>query len=140
MLKELHDHMVGELHQNARTDTVFVVAAVLLNLVALGINWGVAASHEQAENAGMTDTILGLMICSTLAINTFACRALIAGRSTRLKLVGGLMAMYRDNDVAKYYDEGLLAFYRARYTLFISVLSVLGTIAIVVPLIARGMG
>ena len=27
MLKEIHDHMVHELHQNARTDTVFVVAA-----------------------------------------------------------------------------------------------------------------
>jgi hypothetical protein len=42
MLKEIHGHMVNELQQNAKSDTVFVVSAVLFNLVVLGINWGVA--------------------------------------------------------------------------------------------------
>ena len=140
MLKEIHGHMVNELQQNARTDTIFVVAAVLFNLVVLGINWGVASEASRGQNSGMNDLILGLLIFGTILINSFAVKALLAGKSTRQKLMMGLREMYLDNDVAKYYSEDLLASYRARYTLFTLVLIVLGAIAIVVPLIARTMG
>jgi hypothetical protein len=140
MLKEIHDHMVNELQQTARTDTVFVVAAVLFNLIVLGINWGVASEAVRGEEVGENDMILGLLIVGTILINTFAIRALFAGRTTRHNLVAGLRQMYVDNDVAKYYSEDLLASYRARYTLFTLVLVVLAVIAIVVPLVARTMG
>ena len=140
MLKEIHEHMVNELQQNARTDTVFVVAAVLFNLIVLGVNWGVASDAARGEQSGDNDLILGLLIVGTILINTFALRALAAGRLARQNLVMGLRQMYVDNDVAKYYSEDLLASYRARYTLFTLVLVVLAAIAIVVPLIARTMG
>lgn len=140
MLKEIHDHMVNELQQNARADTVFIVAAVLFNLVVLGINWGVASEAAHSQNTGDKDLILGLLIFGTILINGFAIRALIAGRSTRSLLVSGLRQMYVDNGVAQYYDESLLGSYQARYTLFASVLGVTGVLAIFVPLIARGMG
>ena len=42
MLDRLHEHVVSELNQGARTDTVFVVTAVAFNLVVLAINWNVA--------------------------------------------------------------------------------------------------
>lgn len=140
MLQEIHGHMVGELQQNARTDTVFVVAAVLFNLVVLGINWGVASEASRGNNSGENDVILGLLIVGTILINAFAIKALTAGKSSRQKLVMGLRQMYADNDVAKYYDEDLLESYRARYTLFTLVLVVLAVMAIAVPLIARNMG
>ncbi len=139
MLKEIHDHMVGELQQNARTDTIFIVSAVLFNLVVLGINWGVASGNPHGNHASGNDLILGLLIFGTILINAFAVRALLAGRSTRQKLVQGLRQMYLDNNVAQYYSEDLLESYRARYALFTLVLMVLGAIAIVVPLIARVM-
>ena len=139
MLKEIHGHMVNELQQNARTDTVFVVAAVLFNLVVLGINWGVADQASRGQNTGQNDFILGLLIFGTILINIFASRALMAGRTSREKLLLGLRQMYEDNDVAKYYDDNLLGTYQARYTLFTLVLGVLAAIAIVVPLIARNM-
>lgn len=136
MLGKLHDHIVDELQQNARTDTVFVVAAVLFNLVVLGINWAVASSgHDGGRGAG--DAIFALLVLATIAINAFCLRALAAGRATRLKLVGGLLAMYRDNDVARYYDESLVAAYGARYTMFMAVTGVLGAVAIIVPFLAR---
>jgi hypothetical protein len=140
MLKEIHSHIVNELQQNARTDTVFVVAAVLFNLVALGINWGVASEAASGKNSAQNDFILGLLIVGTLLINFFATRALTAGRSSREKLLNGLNRMYTDNDVAKYYDDALIGTYHARYTLFTLVLAVLAAIAIVVPLIARTLG
>ena len=31
MLKEIHGHIVNELQQNAKTDTIFVVAAVYMS-------------------------------------------------------------------------------------------------------------
>jgi hypothetical protein len=139
MLKEIHGHIVNELQQNAKTDTVFVVAAVLFNLVVLGINWGVAHEASRGQNTGQNDFILGLLIFGTVLINIFATRALMAGRSSREKLLLGLKQMYEDNDVAKYYDDDLLGTYQARYTLFTLVLAVLAAIAIVVPLIARSM-
>jgi hypothetical protein len=139
MLKEIHSHIVNELQQNAKTDTVFVVAAVLFNLVVLGINWGVANEASLGHNTGQNDFILGLLIFGTVLINIFATRALMAGRSSREKLLLGLKQMYEDNDVAKYYDDDLLGTYQARYTLFTLVLAVLAAVAIVVPLIARSM-
>lgn len=140
MLKEIHGHIVHELQQNARTDTVFVVAAVLFNLVALGINWGVASEAARGRNTGSNDAILALLVLGTLLIDAFAVRALMAGRASRERLLAGLSRMYEDNDVARYYDQDLLKGYHARYTLFMLVLGVLAVIAVVVPLIARNMG
>lgn len=139
MLKEIHGHIVDELQQNAKTDTVFVVAAVLFNLVVLGINWGVASEAAKGSDAGSHDFILALLIVGTVLINLFATRALTAGRKSRERLLTGLKRMYEDNDVARYYDDDLLGTYRARYTLFTMMLAVLGGLAIVVPLVARSM-
>ena len=38
MLEQVHEHIIGELRQSARTDTVFVVTAIAFNLIVLGIN------------------------------------------------------------------------------------------------------
>ena len=140
MLKQVHEHVVSELQQNARTDTVFVVSAVLFNLVVLGINWGVAAAAHSKEPPGSTNVVLAVLIVATLLVNGFAIRALIAGRQSRTRLVSGLIAMYEDNGVAKYYDPSLLDTYAARYTLFVGVLLSLAAIAILVPLIVRMLG
>lgn len=93
MLKEIHGHIVSELQQNARTDTILVVAAVLFNLVVLGINWGVATQAAQGQNSGGNDLILGLMVFGTILINAFAIPALSAGKTTRQKLLAGLTEM-----------------------------------------------
>ena len=140
MLKEVHQHVVSELQQSARTDTVFVVTAVLFNLIVLGINWGVAFGPGEGAHPPKNDWILGLLIIGTLFINTFAVRALLTGRDTRGKLLAGLLAMYKDNEVDKYYDASLLRAYATRYRLFVAVLVILALISIVVPLLERFLG
>jgi hypothetical protein len=140
MLREVHEHIVSELQQSSRTDTVFIITAVLFNLVVLGVNWGVAAESRSDAPAGGNDWILALLVVATLMINVFALRALVAGRQTRQKLISGLVAMYKDNDVAKYYDASLIATYGARYKLFMAVLVSLALVSVVVPLIARVLG
>jgi hypothetical protein len=140
MLKEVHSHVVSELQQNSRTDTVFVVVAVLFNLVALGINWGVASEGSGANRSAQHDWILVLLIIATLLINGFAGRALTAGSGSRRRLLTGLVAMYQDHGVDKYYDATLLDTYGARYKLFLAVLFILAGISIVVPLLERVLG
>lgn len=142
MLKEVHEHILSELQQSSKTDTVFVVAAVLFNLVVLGINWGVAQPHftgkdQPPVHRPQDDVILIILIASTILINFFITRALLVGRDTRTKLLEGMVAMYRDNNVEKYYDPGLLGAYGSRYRLFVAVIIILAGIAIFVPLLNR---
>jgi hypothetical protein len=42
MLENVHDHLSSELQQNTRTDTIFVVTAILFNLIVLAVNSAVA--------------------------------------------------------------------------------------------------
>ena len=135
MIKEIHEHITNELQQNAKTDTVFVLSAVVLNLVVLGINWGVAS--PDAGRQAYTDVILSILIAAVLIINFLVAKALLAGRDMRLKLLTGLIRMYKDNNVDKYYDPSLLSAYSMRYKFFLSVIIILGFITIVAPLLVR---
>lgn len=140
MLSELHTHVVSELQQSSRTDTVFIVTSVLFNLVVLGINWGVASSSHSADAGASNDLILVVLIFATILINLFCFKALRAGRHTRARLTNGLVALYRDQGIDKYYDPQLLDYYVVRNKLFIAVLGVLTVIATVVPLVERVAG
>jgi len=137
MLKEIHEHIVSELQQNARTDTIFVVTAVVFNLVVLGINSAVAGEAASANANPSNDLILAVFITMSLLVNGIAVMALNFGKQSRKKLLGGLLAMYQDNDVAQYYDSSLLTSYGKRYLLFTAVIVCLALTSIVVPLIIR---
>lgn len=139
MLKEVHDHITSELAQGSRTDTIFVITAIVFNLVVLGINSGIAAAASDAysRNTLSQDILLVVFTILLLLVNGISIIALSVGKTTRQKLLNGLIEMYKDNDVDKYYDIGLLSNYNVRYTLFTAVILCLGLTAIVVPLIIR---
>jgi len=136
MIKEIHEHINNELQQNAKTDTVFVLSSVVLNLVVLAISWGVASAGPEGHKA-YNDIILSLLIAAVLIINFLIAKALLAGRDTRLKLLSGLIRMYKDNGVDKYYDPSLLSAYSMRYKFFLTVIIILATITIAAPLLVR---
>ena len=137
MLKQVHDHIIGELNQGARTDTIFVVTAVLFNLIVMGVNSAVASEASSAGADAANDMILAVFILMSLIVNGISITALFFGRQTRTKLLNGLLAMYRDNDVDRYYDLSLLVNYGKRYLLFIGVILALAATSIAVPLILR---
>ncbi len=140
MIERVHEHVVSELQQNARTDTVFVITAVAFNLVVLGISWAVAGTSRGQQRGESLDWILGLLVLITFLINFLAVRALAAGKRTRLTLLKGVMEMYRDQGVERYYDVGLLENYAVRYRLFTWVIVSLALVSIGVPLLARFLG
>ena len=134
MLERLHEHVISELNQSSRTDTIFVVVAVIFNLIALGINSAIAANDFPSTSE---DIVLAAFIVMTVLVNTIAILGLYVGRMTRTKLLAGLVAMYQDNQIDKYYDQSLVLNYGRRYVLFGAIILVLALTALVVPLTLR---
>lgn len=134
MLEQLHGHICDELRVNTRTDTIFVVTAVLFNFVMLAVSSAVAG--EATEGTEITPWIIVIitMILSVL-VNGVSVGGLLTGRATRRKLTSGLMHMYDDAEVSKYYDMGLLVNYMRRYVIFIAIIGLLGLTAILIPLV-----
>jgi hypothetical protein len=133
MLERIHEHIVSELGHSSRTDTMFIVVAVVFNLIVLAVNSAASSSRNDLGE----DIILGVFIVMTLLVNGIALSGLYVGRKTRGKLLGGLISMYVDNQVDKYYDKSLVSNYGTRYLLFGAVICILALTAIVVPLIIR---
>ena len=132
MIERVHEHIVAELQQNARTDIIFILAAILLNLLALGVNSLVASGRE---NDATMWIVFFTFVCLIIVVNFVAEIGLIKGRQTRIKLLNGLLKMYKDNEVDGYYDASLLSNYNTRYNLFLLTVLVTGLIALVVPLV-----
>lgn len=137
MLRQVHEHIVTELQQNARTDTIFVVTAILFNLLVLGINSAIAAEAAGGGSRTTEDLVLAVLIVMSLLVNGIAVVALNQGKRSREALLRGLLAMYQDNDVDQYYDASLMAGYGKRYMLFTAVVVCLAVTGIPVPLIVR---
>ena len=134
MIERVHEHIVTELQQNARTDTIFIITAIFLNLLTLGINSSIAGG----ANESVTTTIVMFTFVSlTIVVNIVAIFGLLKGKQTRSKLLDGLLKMYRDQGVEGYYDASLLSNYNTRYNLFILTVAFTGIVAIIVPLIIR---
>ena len=134
MIERVHEHIITELQQNTRTDTIFIIAAILLNLITLAVNSAVASESNQDT----TTTIVMFMFVSLLiVVNIVVIFGLLKGKQTRLKLVNGLLKMYKDQGVEGYYDASLLSNYSTRYNLFILVVVFTGLIALVMPFVIR---
>ena len=132
MIERVHEHIITELQMNTRTDTIFVLTAIILNLLALGINTGVSGSDES-----WTTIVMFTFVALVIVVNFVAEIGLIRGKQMRAKLLGGLIKMYKDQGVEGYYDPSLLSNYNTRYNLFMSVVLFTGLIAIIIPFIVR---
>lgn len=132
MIERVHEHIIAELQQNTRTDTIFIITAILLNLLALGINSGVAS---ESDKDATTWVVFFTFVCLVIVVNFVVEIGLLKGKQTRIKLINGLLKMYKDQGVEGYYDESLLSNYSTRYNLFLLAVVVTGLIAIIVPLV-----
>ena len=130
MIERVHEHIIAELQQNTRTDTVFILTAILLNLLALGVNSAVASGRDTDAT---TWIVFFTFLCLAIVINFVVVIGLLRGKETRIKLINGLLKMYKDQGVEGYYDASLLSNYSTRYNLFLLAVVFTGIIAIVVP-------
>ncbi|MEI6899402.1 MAG: hypothetical protein WCL00_05960 [Bacteroidota bacterium] len=133
MIEHVHTHITSELQQNTKTDIIFILSSIMLNLIILLTNSNLGNNKDGKSNLAVMFIFVFLLVL----VNIVAIFGLIKGKQTRTKLINGLIAMYRDQNVAKYYDETLLGNYNVRYNLFIMVVVCTGVIATVVPFILR---
>jgi hypothetical protein len=134
MIEHVHTHITSELHQNTKTDTIFILSAILLNLISLAINSGMV---EKSRIDSSALVVMFIVVTLVVLVNIVVIFGLLKGKQTRVKLVTGLLKMYRDQSVDQYYDQSLLSNYSARYNLFILVVVFTGIVAILVPFVMR---
>ena len=133
MIERVHEHIISELGTNTRTDTIFVLTAIVLNLITLGINSAIASS----ETNGTAMIVIFTFVALLIVVNFVVELGLIRGRQMRKKLLSGLLKMYKDQGVEGYYDPSLLSDYKTRYNLFMLTVLFTGLVAIVVPFVIR---
>ncbi len=134
MIEQVHKHIISELQQNTRTDTIFIIIAIILNFLALGINSAMAdASRDESE----LFIVMFIIVALAIVVNTIVIFGLIKGKQSRQKLIKGLLKMYKDQKVEGYYDPTLLINYNTRYNLFLLAVVSTGAIAIAIPFVIR---
>ena len=131
MIERVHEHIISELGTNSRADTIFILTGIILNLLVLAINSGIASGDPGTAAIIVMFALVALLVVVNLIVEL----GLIRGRQTRVKLLNGLLKMYKDQGVADYYDQSLLSDYRTRYNLFMFGVLFIGIVALVIPFI-----
>ena len=134
MLEHVHNHITSELQQNTKTDIIFILSAIVLNMIILAVNAGFV---NQSRGDDTYLFIMLLFVALLILLNLVVIFGLLKGKQTRAKLLNGLIKMYQDENVDKYYDTSLLGNYSTRYNLFMMVVVLTGLISIVVPFVMR---
>ena len=70
MLHEIHDHINQEVRINTRTDTIFVVTAIVFNLIMLGVGSALAdnAAGDLSQGTGQVTSAVVLAIIFAVSI------------------------------------------------------------------------
>ena len=134
MIESVHKHIISELQQNTRTDIIFILTAIFLNLLSLGINSATAEASRDEVNLFI---VMFIFVSLVIVVNIIVIFGLLKGKQTRSKLINGLLKMYKDQNVEGYYDSSLLKNYNTRYNLFILAVVFTGAIAIAIPFVIR---
>ena len=134
MIEHVHKHITSELQQNTKTDIIFILTAIILNLITLAVNSGMSES-SRTDNSSLI--VMFVFVSLIVVVNLVVIIGLLKGKQTRVRLLKGLIDMYEDQNVAKYYDLKLLENYNTRYNLFIMVVIFTAIIAAIIPFILR---
>jgi hypothetical protein len=138
MKEKIHEHLMNELQVNTKTDRIFILTSIVLNFAGLGGNSMIAM---EGDEGGIGFTFMFLIILALIIIiNAVAIFGLSKGKQMRNRLLTGLLTMYKDEKVDKYYDERNLGAYNKRYNLFTIGVLTTGAVAISVPLVLLIMG
>ena len=69
MIEHVHKHITTELQQNTKTDIIFILAAIILNLIALAVNSGFT-EKSRTENTYLV--VMFLFVVLIILINSVA--------------------------------------------------------------------
>ena len=52
MIEHVHAHITSEIQQNTKTDTIFILTSIALNLITLAVNSGLV-EQSRTENSSL---------------------------------------------------------------------------------------
>ena len=153
MKDRLHGEISAELEQTTKTDKTTVVVAIILNFIFLFANMAFASgawsTNYDYRNDGSftTSTEFNLSLFAaflillgvTIVFDFFVVRALSKGVERRIKLTEGLVKMYQEEGLDKYYDPAIIQGYQSRYGLYKNIVLIMGILAVAVPLVFLGV-
>ncbi len=153
MKDRLHGEISTELEQTTKTDKTTVVVAIVLNIIFLLANMAFASgawsTNYDYRNDGSfaTSTEFNfslfaaflILLGVTIAFNFFVVRALSKGVERRVKLTEGLVKMYQEEGLDKYYDPAIIQGYQSRYGLYKNIVLIMGILAVAIPLVFLGV-
>ena len=91
MIEHVHRHITSELQQNTKTDIIFILAAIVLNLIILAVNSSMVQKSRTDETYLI---VMFLFVALLLLLNLVVIFGLLKGKQTRTKLINGLIKMY----------------------------------------------
>jgi uncharacterized BrkB/YihY/UPF0761 family membrane protein len=155
MKERIHEEISAELDQTTKTDKMTVVVAIVLNFVLMFINmvfssrvWITNTIYETPPTPGGSPSVLTstqfslnmfiaflIVLAVTIAFDYIVIRALSKGSERRTKLTAGLVKMYQEEGLDKYYDSSIAEGYKSRYDLYRNIVLIIGFLAVAIPLV-----
>jgi hypothetical protein len=153
MKDRLHGEISAELEQTTKTDKTTVVVALVLNVIFLLANMAFASgawsTNYDYRNDGSFTTSTAfnfslfaafmILLVVTIVFNFLVVRALSKGVERRAKLTEGLVKMYQEEGLDKYYDPAIIQGYQSRYGLYKNIVLIMGVLAVAIPLVFLGV-
>ena len=147
MKEKIHEQISHELKAATRLDIIITITAIIVSLILFSVSMIFAQ--------GTTDSIYGLLgltqkttvitasvivmfvsVVANIAVVFCAVRALLKNKKLRAELNEGLVKLYKDSKVDKYYDGSIFKGYETRYNLFASMLIAVGAVSVIAPLVS----
>ncbi len=150
MKERIHEQISQELKAATRADLVTMIVALVviftLSGLAFGFSFGTTGAIAGSLLGGapgfmtrvfntMPTIIMFVGLLAIFAVAWFSVRTILNNKKQRAKLNEGLMNLYKDEGVDKYYDGSIFKSYEGRYNLFSIILGVVGAVSIIVPLV-----
>ncbi|WP_300427358.1 hypothetical protein [uncultured Thalassolituus sp.] len=132
MLEQVHSHLVKEMEQAARGDTIFLASAVIFNLVVLGVNSAVAAGKSS-----LSILVFAIFVVGSIVMTISAIVALRNGAKACSIYRQALLHLYEENNVAKYWPHELELRSNLRFKLYFLIISLTGFMAVLVPVLVE---
>ena len=129
MKEQIHAHLLKEMEQASKGDTVFVICAVLFNLVVLAVNSAVAIGKSQLSVLVFSIFMLGSVLVTVSAIVALrnASKACNIYRES-------LLWLYQSEGVDKYWPTQLNSANKVRFILYYLIVLFTAFMAVCIPL------
>ena len=134
------EQMNADLEQSVQTDKTVSIVAIILNLILLGVNTGIAVAANEPEAALATKLIFFVISAFVVVLNVSVGYALLTGKKRRVKIMERLEKFWEDEGLGKYQDSSVSSGYETRGNLFTIISLSLGAVTLLVSLITYFLG